>query len=737
MMQENSQPLAVLYGYQSNKNELSFNGRNGVITLRGKSSEIKKVLCLCNGLNSVQDITRQLLLVSSEEITELLSLCEAQGIVRDSRDLHIGFHEDSSNPMNFSRDIGVEELEHIIKSNRLRRCDGIATRLSGSITSDVLKVIQNRQSTRQFQDSQIPMNQLSGLLEAVYSTGKNGHWSVPSGGGMYPLDIYLIVPGNRQVLPGGIYQWSPERAEVVTVSDKSPSVWLPKVFNAKTLLENAAYILCIATNLNRSASKYANRGYRLTLLEAGHAAQNAYLFCAEQNIGVVECCGFSDKALAQKLGLKFPDEAVITTLIVGIAENNGKQTSDSDEQMSVTAGQLRHALVGENKPITDVSFLEPEVSGYSMPRWSAIAVYRPPAGRPVSIVRKRNRAFATGLTSNEVVIKVLAEGFERYALEQNRVDLVESAIKLHEPFLDPRIVVPYAQIQRKMLGSIGQFDPHKKIEWIAGVREVDDGRVWVPVELVFFASKCLQKGRKLCYWASSNGVAAHFDKQIAIETAVYELVERDAFSVMWYAKRSVCSIPHRFLSDDLRSRISCWEQLGYKVSLLDLTLDGPPVVLALIWSQKKKPALSSGAGCRATVHEAINRAFDEAEFMAMTWHNRRLKPNMQMSDVKSTDDHGLFYADPRNLVHAKWLLETVDCSVIRNDFVGNLRCFDPIVVDITPKENPCGLKVVRVLSEKLMPINFGYGNEHRGHSRMDILQYKWSMGYPSTPHFFA
>ena len=121
----------------------------------------------------------------------------------------------------------------------------------------------------------------------------------------------------------------------------------------------------------------------------------------------------------------------------------------------------------------------------------------------------------------------------------------------------------------------------------------------------------------------------------------------------------------------------------------------------------------------------------------MTWHNRRLKPNMQMSDVKSTDDHGLFYADPRNLVHAKWLLETVDCSVIRNDFVGNLRCFDPIVVDMTPKENPCGLKVVRVLSEKLMPINFGYGNEHRGHSRMDILQYKWSMGYPSTPHFFA
>ena len=110
---------------------------------------------------------------------------------------------------------------------------------------------------------------------------------------------------------------------------------------------------------------------------------------------------------------------------------------------------------------------------------------------------------------------------------------------------------------------------------------------------------------------------------------------------------------------------------------------------------------------------------------------------MQMSDVKSADDHGLFYADPRNLVYVEWLLKTVECKMMREDFVGILSRFDPIVVDITPQEPICELKVVRVLSEKLMPINFGYGSEHRGHSRMSVLKYRWSMQYPSIPHFFA
>lgn len=303
MKQRDFRPLVVLYSYSSKSNTLSFVGRDGLITLSGKNPTIRKILRLCNGFNSITDITRKLRMVSHEEVTEFLSFFEQQGIVCDSRDLHLRFHADSVNPAKFSHDLGANEVSDILGSERLRRREGKTIQMPRPVISGVLSVIQNRKSTRIFRACQFQMDQLSGILEATYSIGKNKHWSVASGGGMYPLDLYLIIPNDNQLVARGIYRWNPEERSLISVSDKNPCVWLFKVFNAKTLLENAACILCIAANFKRSTMKYANRGYRLTLLEAGHAAQNTYLFCAEQDIGVVECCGFTDEALAKELGL--------------------------------------------------------------------------------------------------------------------------------------------------------------------------------------------------------------------------------------------------------------------------------------------------------------------------------------------------------------------------------------------------------------------------------------------------
>ena len=369
--------------------------------------------------------------------------------------------------------------------------------------------------------------------------------------------------------------------------------------------------------------------------------------------------------------------------------------------------------------------------------WSATVSYRPIPGRLTSSMKRKSVGFATGSTSSEALLKVIAEGFERYALEQNRSERKESANNLGEPFIDPRVFTPYSKAQLKNLRGIIQFDPRREIDWVIGLRRVTGERVWVPMELVYYATEQMKRELKLCYMASSSGVAAHFKKEVAIDTALYELIERDAFSVTWYSRRQVNSINHKCLTLDLRDRILEWMKLGYKVSILDLTLDGPPVVLVIIWSREKRPAICSGAACRSSFIDATLRAFNEAEFMAMTWHNRRSKIKMEMNEIDNPETHGVFYLDPKNLSYVEWLLEAKESDVIREDFKGDLQYFDPVLIDITPKDHACGLSVVRVISEKLMPINFGYGNEHRGHSRMDMLLFKWWEKYPSTPHFFA
>jgi thiazole/oxazole-forming peptide maturase SagD family component len=735
VMQNFSQPIAVLYGYSDSRNEISFLGRKGVVTLSGNTKEIKAILRRCNGLTTVSQIVRQLKDIRPEKILELLELCEVHGIVCDSRKLYRAFHEDSANPPSFAFDVGVKEVATIAASDRVRSREGVAVEMPNPGESNLLPLLRLRKSTREFLPEAITPDKFSGLLAATYGVVGN-KWSVPSGGGLYPLDVYLVIPGDAQAFPQGVYRFVPESQSLLALQSEKIELWLGKVFNTKALLENVAGIICIAVNSSRPAAKYANRAYRLALLEAGHAAQNAYLYCAEQNIGIVEYGGFNDELVARELGLNYPEEAVLTALMVGVPDTSSNREKKSDQQMVEKSRQLRNALVGENKPILEVAFWEPAVEGYTMPDWAAVATYRPP-GKLSAAVKNRSRATGTGSTSHEAVLKALAEGLERYALERRRSDVVSRATDLQDAYIDPRVIVPFEEKQLPFLKAVEPFSPDKPIDWVKGERLENGERVWVPADLVFYETRRRKPGSKVCYLANSSGVAAHFDKQAAVTTALYELVERDAFSVAWYGKRKVSALPKEMLPKGLRERIKKWEHFGYNVSLLNLTLDGPPVVLVMMWSEHRRPALCTGAGCRNSIVEAAIRAFDEAEFMAMTWQNRKAKRNMKADEVFSTEDHGLFYMDPKKLAHVAWLIEAKTAVPTVTDYRGTLNEYDPVVVDLTPEGVTGGLQVVRVLSEKLIPINFGYGSEHRGHPRMAMVGCSWGEEYPSIPHFFT
>ena len=86
---------------------------------------------------------------------------------------------------------------------------------------------------------------------------------------------------------------------------------------ADSIVESAAAVYILTCNFQQITQKYGNRGYRFALLEAGHAAQNAYLWCAEQDLGVVEVGGFLDEEVANLLLIPYPKQAPLTALVVG------------------------------------------------------------------------------------------------------------------------------------------------------------------------------------------------------------------------------------------------------------------------------------------------------------------------------------------------------------------------------------------------------------------------------------
>ncbi|CAN5846200.1 hypothetical protein BH11VER1_BH11VER1_14190 [soil metagenome] len=72
----------------------------------------------------------------------------------------------------------------------------------------------------------------------------------------------------------------------------------------------------------RTCAKYGDRGYRLILLEAGHAGQNAVLLAAGLKCGALVLGGFYDSALGAALDLDPEKEAPIYCVALGKVEKS-------------------------------------------------------------------------------------------------------------------------------------------------------------------------------------------------------------------------------------------------------------------------------------------------------------------------------------------------------------------------------------------------------------------------------
>jgi hypothetical protein len=123
--------------------------------------------------------------------------------------------------------------------------------------------------------------------------------------------------------------------------------------------------------------------------------------------------------------------------------------------------------------------------------------------------------------------------------------------------------------------------------------------------------------------------------------------------------------------------------------------------------------------------------------MALTWEGVH-GPRPALSANMSALDHGQFYAHPGNEHRLDWLLNAPPAEPRERDvpMAELIERFEPIVVDLHAPESAADLWVVKVLSDKTLPITFGYKSEPFGHSRLGRLGLAWR-SYPSDPHCLA
>ncbi len=182
--------------------------------------------------------------------------------------------------------------------------------------------IETRRSARTFGALPIERPALAALLQACYGVtgeltdGDDGLQplrAAPSGGALYPLDVY--VAAARVVgLPPGLYRYEPLAAGLEAIG---PPAALGEATANPELADAAAVTVVFAATFWRSRFKYGQRAYRFALLEAGHAAQNLLLAANALDLAAVPLGGFFDHRLDAVLALDGVDRSSLYVVCVG------------------------------------------------------------------------------------------------------------------------------------------------------------------------------------------------------------------------------------------------------------------------------------------------------------------------------------------------------------------------------------------------------------------------------------
>lgn len=179
-----------------------------------------------------------------------------------------------------------------------------------------------RRSIRAFGERTIGLDELGSILQAAYGvTGTVGGTpqtlrSSPSGGGLYPLELY-VATRRVEGLDPALYHFDPLRQGLELLRTIDPRQEPEDLSPYGELLASSAAFVALTAMFWRSRFKYGARAYRFTLLEAGHVAQNLLLAVAALGLAAVPLGGFYDRQLDAFLGVDGLYEASLYLLPLG------------------------------------------------------------------------------------------------------------------------------------------------------------------------------------------------------------------------------------------------------------------------------------------------------------------------------------------------------------------------------------------------------------------------------------
>lgn len=181
-----------------------------------------------------------------------------------------------------------------------------------------------RTSCREMRPAPLTLTELGTLLYCAYGVNRSNEdtayprpfRTVPSGGGLYPLEIYFHS-ANVEGLPAGLYHYNAVRHRAYRLREGDFSFDISNGLVQRNLAVDAAVLFFLTAIFERSVFKYGDRGYRFVLMESGHISQNLNLAAAGLGFGALNIGGFHDRTIDDFLAIDGVNHSTVYMAAVG------------------------------------------------------------------------------------------------------------------------------------------------------------------------------------------------------------------------------------------------------------------------------------------------------------------------------------------------------------------------------------------------------------------------------------
>jgi len=192
------------------------------------------------------------------------------------------------------------------------------------------EVVLRRKSTRHFSKGPLSFTKLSNLILLSCGLKEKGQWlkkphdahhwpkrALPSGGGLYPLEYYVLALDVKSLSPG-LYHFDVLHGSLNLLNDSPEALKMDNdIWLQSQSIGRPAAMIFVTSVFDRTRVKYGKRALKLIYLEAGGVAAHMNLTATAMGIGFcIDGGGYEDK-FEKILGVDGYTEGLVSQFVLG------------------------------------------------------------------------------------------------------------------------------------------------------------------------------------------------------------------------------------------------------------------------------------------------------------------------------------------------------------------------------------------------------------------------------------